>query len=188
MNRFLKVLMLSVFSVFLATGSAVAVPITFTDTTTFSAGGTNDADLVSYGGNYVNQLEGFGDHVRWTHHFMEKFDTSTPQVLSGTLALALHDDRDWSWEFGFGWAEDGTWGFGEVDTGVYSFNVDTSFLEDGLFTVTLASLGGDFFIDTSDLRITYDSAAPVPEPATMLLFGVGLIGIAGLGRRKLIKK
>jgi hypothetical protein len=31
------------------------------------------------------------------------------------------------------------------------------------------------------------SAAPIPEPSTMLLLGVGLIGLAGATRRKIWK-
>ena len=52
---------------------AGATPITFTDITTFTAStatGTNSTDdLDSFGGDYVNELEGLLDWVKWTPSF-----------------------------------------------------------------------------------------------------------------------
>ncbi len=55
---------------------------------------------------------------------------------------------------------------------------------------------GDPWIDTrigysdrdfKDMVVTADDVAPVPEPATILLFGTGLIGLAGFARKKVKK-
>ncbi|PHR28847.1 MAG: hypothetical protein COA36_06005 [Desulfotalea sp.] len=42
--------------------------------------------------------------------------------------------------------------------------------------------------DNVDLMVTGSDLDPVPEPNTMLLFGTGLIGLAGVARRKKAKK
>ncbi|NLA74525.1 MAG: PEP-CTERM sorting domain-containing protein [Deltaproteobacteria bacterium] len=91
---------------------------------------------------------------------------------------------------------------GLVGSGVYNFNYDSNEFGAsilglvqinllGTLDVTIQSIVGDFYFASSSLVVTGidgAAAAPVPEPATMILLGSGLVGLAGFGRKKFFKK
>ena len=185
----LVILASAVAFVFGFAGVSVGALFTINDITYFHEYTTTaQEDLIDYGGHFVNKLEYSGDWVKWTHYY--NFDPPADTILSGGLEIYLRDDENdgWNprtWDFGIGWGEDATWDLGEVDTGTYEYNVNVGFLTDGRFTITLASLWGDFFIDHSKLTIKYESdSVSVPEASIMLLLGPSLIALGIFGRRK----
>jgi hypothetical protein len=103
--------------------------------------------------------------------------------LTGTLLAAGDLGMKIDLAFVFNWVDSNYFGADEVDLvgkkwlmSVVGGRID----QDGLWPV-----GQDEILIGWDVSGFIAEFAAVPEPATMLLFGLGLIGLAGASRRKL---
>lgn len=177
------------------TGSALASPLTIVDTVEFNTAGivtpasdATPAVLNGFGGGSAADLGGLGDYLSWTQNFA--FEYAPESILSGVLSITLSDDEADSWsglltrEYAFGWTDGGDSAFGEADSGIHDFSLNTSSLADGSLQITVLGLSGDFKVLKSSLEVKYNPS-PVPEPTTLLLFGSGLAGLAAISRRKI---
>ena len=72
----------------------------------------------------------------------------------------------------------------EIDSDVYSFAGVETLLQDHVLSVTVKRNAGDFSVASVLLGGKYVDVAPVPEPTTMFLFGIGLAGLAAFGRKR----
>jgi hypothetical protein len=56
---------------------------------------------------------------------------------------------------------------------------------DSSTVISLIGLSGGYYIGLDNVSVTQTGAAPVPEPGTMMLLGLGMAGLAVFGKRRM---
>jgi hypothetical protein len=190
MKKFV-VFLCSMFFLFGVAPSAGAIPTSWTDKIDWSPDvSLEDApwwkeasDDFSYfhdlgNDGFVSYFEGGDDYIDSYNLRVRLYDDDDSRegaviFQPGLLDPDTSTKYDFSWDFAdIGWTLAGL--------------VDIN--HDGTLNVLVEPTRGDFYLDWSEVIAYGDNGDPVPEPATMLLLGCGLIGLAAVGRKMSLKK
>jgi len=163
---------------------------------TGSASAISYSDTYDANGAYFTALPDGGiDKISWTFDITDDgFNPGTEDITSASVLLRFTDDNSNSSDGDeYATLDLGTNFFKwEVETGDVSFALTSlmTLSDTGTIEATLTAASGDFYFNSATLNAEGPdpASAPVPEPSTTILMGLGLLGLMGYGRKKLIKK
>jgi len=176
----MKKIIFTVCAIIALAANALAIPYTWVDTIDF----TPD--------RFVSNFQA----TSYTHNIVDNFFNPGQDTISSySLKVKLYDNG--------GRCDFGELAFinqpGLAGDGFYTFNYSNqtfgwslagliSLNSLGKLDVTVSSVFGDFYLDSSVLTAFGNEVAPVPEPGTMVLLGIGMLGLAIYGKRRMNKE
>jgi len=188
--KYIQMLCCIIFISFIGISQSWATTIGFSpSSSSILVGDSIDVDIVISGLENID-VGAFDFDVSYDNSVLD-FDSYT--LGNGLGDIAADDASDWS---------SGDLGGGVINLTEFSWLWDLSFQSDSFTLATIFFTGlteGNSSLLFSNVTLgnsmgdqitaglvdgSIDVAAPIPEPATMIFFSIGLLGLTGAGRKK----